>query len=70
MSRVLVWFSDGAASSVAAKLAIQKYPERVEVVKCDTTVSEHPDNERFRADVEGWLGQGNNILDAPCWGLL
>jgi 3'-phosphoadenosine 5'-phosphosulfate sulfotransferase (PAPS reductase)/FAD synthetase len=59
MSRVLVWFSDGAASAVAAHLAIQKYRGRVpvEVVKCDTTVSEHPDNERFRRDVELWIGQ-------------
>jgi hypothetical protein len=56
--RLLVWFSDGAASAVAAKLAIQEQVwRRVEVVKCDTTVSEHPDNERFRADVERWIGQ-------------
>lgn len=58
MTRVLVWFSDGAASAVAAKLAIQQYPgpaEDVEVVKCDTTGSEHPDNVRFRADVERWI---------------
>lgn len=65
MSRVLVWFSDGAASAVAAHLAVQKYPGRVEVVKCDTTVSEHPDNERFRADVEEWLGQPVVLLRSP-----
>lgn len=57
MSRVLVWFSDGAASAVAAKLAVQKYQGDCQVVKCDTTSSEHPDNLRFRRDVEAWLGQ-------------
>lgn len=56
-SRVVVWYSDGAASAVAAKLAVEKYGERCEVVKCDTTSSEHPDNERFRRDVEAWLGR-------------
>lgn len=61
MSRVLVWFSDGAASAVAAKLAIQKHGA-VEVLKCDTTSTEHPDNERFRVDVERWLGQSVRLL--------
>lgn len=56
MSRVLVWYSDGAASAVAAKLALDKYGDRVDVVKCDTTADEHPDNMRFRRDVEAWLG--------------
>jgi hypothetical protein len=55
VSRVLVWYSDGAASAVAAHLAIQKYGARVEVVKCDTTADEHADNLRFRRDVEAWL---------------
>jgi len=55
--RVVVWYSDGAASAVAASLALEKYDrERVHVVKCDTTEDEHPDNYRFRADVERWLG--------------
>lgn len=61
MSRVLVWFSDGAASAVAAKLAIQKHGA-VEVLKCDTTSTEHPDNLRFRADVERWIGQPVTLL--------
>jgi hypothetical protein len=34
--RVLVWFSCGDASAVAAKFAIQKYGSRVEVLYCDT----------------------------------
>jgi hypothetical protein len=54
--RVVVWYSDGAASAVAAQLALAKYGNRVRLVKCDTTDDEHPDNLRFRADVEAWLG--------------
>jgi PP-loop superfamily ATP-utilizing enzyme len=57
VDRIVVWYSDGAASAVAAKLAVEKYGERCEVVKCDTTSSEHPDNLRFRAEVEAWIGR-------------
>lgn len=53
-NRVVCWFSAGAASAVAAKLAIEKYGEVV-VYYCDTG-GEHPDNERFKKDVENWLG--------------
>lgn len=62
MQRVVVWYSDGAASAVAAKLAIQKYGARCEVVKCDTTDDEHPDNLRFRQDVERWLGRQVKLI--------
>lgn len=54
-SRVVVWFSCGAASAVAAKLAIEKYRERACIVYCDTMASEHPDNLRFFDDVQRWL---------------
>jgi hypothetical protein len=60
--RVLVWYSDGAASACAAKLAVAKYGTACEVVKCDTTASEHPDNERFRADVEQWIGRPVTLI--------
>lgn len=53
--RRIAWFSCGAASAVAAKLALEKGP--CELLYCDTMASEHPDNERFLADVEKWLGQ-------------
>ena len=57
MSRVIVWYSDGAASACAARLAVSQYgAECVSVVKADTTNDEHPDNLRFRADVEKWIG--------------
>lgn len=61
-TRVLVWFSCGAASAVAAKLAVDKYGDRVEVVYCNTLASEHPDNERFLKDVERWVGKQVTII--------
>jgi hypothetical protein len=56
-SRVVVWFSCGAASAVAAKLALEKYQERACIVYCDTMKSEHPDNQRFFDDVQRWIGR-------------
>lgn len=54
--RVLVWWGAGNASSVAAKKAREKYGPKVEVLYCDTSASEHPDNIRFRKDINTWLG--------------
>ncbi len=62
MSRVLAWFSCGDASAVAAKLAVEKYRERCEVLYCDTFAYEHPDNLRFFTDIGRWLGQEIRIL--------
>lgn len=61
-SRVLAWFSCGAASAVAAKLAVEKYGERCEVLYCDTLAFEHPDNKRFMADVSAWIGKTIKLL--------
>lgn len=57
--RILVWFSCGAPSAVAAKLAIQDYglTREVIVVNCDTKPSENTDNYRFFNEVETWIGQ-------------
>lgn len=55
--RRVVWFSCGAASAVASKLAVEAYGSDVEVVYCDTMSTEHPDNARFFADVEKWIGK-------------
>src|SRR6266545_4371194 len=52
--RVLVWFSCGAASAVATKLALSKYSQRVVIAYCDTG-SEHPDSQRFLVGPEGAL---------------
>lgn len=56
---MIVWFSHGAASSVALKMAIQNHSEefQVEGVCCDTRPSENSDNYRFTTDVESWVGQ-------------
>lgn len=62
MSRVVVWFSCGAASAVAAKLAAQKYGKAdLRVVYCDTK-SEHPSNRQFLKDVESWIQHPIEIL--------
>lgn len=62
-SRIVVWFSCGAASAVAAKLASEKYKDQdLHVVYCDTLASEHPDNRRFLADVENWIGKEVEII--------
>lgn len=55
--RVIAWFSCGAASAVAAMLAVKKYGSIVNIVYCDTSSSEHPDNPRFLVEVERWIGK-------------
>jgi len=52
--RVLCWVSAGAASAVAAKLAM--LGGKVTLVYCDTG-AEHEDNARFLVDLEKWYGQ-------------
>lgn len=61
-SRVLAWFSCGAASAVAAKYAVEIYGDRCEVLYCDTLAFEHPDNRRFMNDVSEWIGQPIKLL--------
>ena len=57
MARVLVWFSCGGTSAVAAKMAIDKYgKDKCEFLYSDTSEDEHPDNMRFMQDIEAWLG--------------
>lgn len=53
-NRVVSWYSHGAASAVATKMALAKYGPGV-VVACIDTGSENDDNERFRADCERWF---------------
>jgi 3'-phosphoadenosine 5'-phosphosulfate sulfotransferase (PAPS reductase)/FAD synthetase len=62
MNRVLAWFSCGAASAYSAKLAIDKYGDKCEVVYCDTLKYEHPDNKRFMKDCEKWFGKEIKLL--------
>jgi hypothetical protein len=55
--RVVCWFSCGAASAVATKLAIAQYgfTHDIVIVRC-VVREEHPDNDRFSADCDKWFG--------------
>ena len=57
--RTISWFSCGAASAVATKLALVDGP--VTIVNCEVK-EEHPDNKRFLKDCEEWFGQEIIIL--------
>ena len=54
---IVVWFSCGAASAVAAKMTIEKYSDTniIRVVN-NPVINEDSDNQRFLKDVEKWLG--------------
>lgn len=67
MNRILAWFSCGAASAVAAKLTVEKYGDRCEVLYCDTLAYEHPDNLRFLTDVASWIGVPIKILKSDTY---
>jgi 3'-phosphoadenosine 5'-phosphosulfate sulfotransferase (PAPS reductase)/FAD synthetase len=64
--RLLCWFSCGATSAVATKLALDELRDRMkcEVLYCDTG-SEHPDNERFLRECEEWFGVAITKLKHP-----
>jgi len=53
--RVVSYFSCGAASAVATKLAIAEFGE-INIVY-NRVIEEHPDNMRFMKDCEEWFGQ-------------
>lgn len=59
MTRTVSWFSCGAASAVATKLALAE--SDVTIVYCEV-VEEHPDNKRFLKDCEEWFGQEIIVL--------
>lgn len=57
VERIVCWFSCGAASAVATKLAIAENAGRLPLVVARCIVrEEHPDNDRFAADCEKWFG--------------
>jgi 3'-phosphoadenosine 5'-phosphosulfate sulfotransferase (PAPS reductase)/FAD synthetase len=64
--RVVVWYSCGVTSAVAARLSLRKYlgVRPLHVVYCDTG-SEHPDNARFTRDVSEWLAVEIETLKTP-----
>lgn len=56
-AHIVVWFSCGAASAVAAKLTIALYGGDCHIRVVNNPIKEeHSDNRRFLADVEQWLG--------------
>lgn len=55
--RIVCWFSCGAASAVATKLAIAENAGKLPLVVARCIVrEEHPDNDRFAADCAKWFG--------------
>jgi len=63
MKRIVCWFSCGAASAVATKIAISENAGKLPLIIAYTEViEEHPDNKRFLADCEKWFGQEIIIL--------
>jgi hypothetical protein len=55
---IVVWFSCGAASAVAAKKTIEKYGQTNNVIVVNNPViNEHEDNIRFLKDCEKWFDQ-------------
>ena len=63
--RTISWFSCGAASAVATKLALVEGP--VTIAYCEVK-EEHPDNMRFLKDCEEWFGQEIEILGNDKYG--
>lgn len=65
-STIAVWFSCGAASAVAAKLTLDRWGDTCTVRIINNPVAEEdPDNRRFLADVERWLGVPIEIAINP-----
>ena len=61
--RIVCWFSCGAASAVATKLAIAENAGKLPLIIAYTEVAEeHPDNKRFLKECEKWFGQEIQIL--------
>lgn len=63
LHRTVAWFSAGAASTCATKLAVEQDPATI-VAYCDTG-SEHEDTARYIADVESWIGTEVLNLSSP-----
>ena len=55
--KIVVWFSSGAASAVAAKRTVERYGKTNDVHIVNIPIKEeHSDNYRFAQDVERWIG--------------
>lgn len=70
-TRILCWFSCGAASAVATKLAIEENAKgsRLPLVVARAYLKEeHEDNNRFAADCERWFGVPITVLQNEDYG--
>lgn len=52
----------GAASAIAAKLAVEKYGSRSVIVYCDTMRTEHPSNLVFFDQIATWLDRQITVI--------
>lgn len=59
MGRVVCWNGLGTASAVATKMMLNRGPARA--VHCETG-AEHPDQARFKGDLERWYGQPVEVI--------
>lgn len=69
--RIVCWFSCGAASAVATKLAIEENARGAKlplVVARAYLAEEHPDNDRFAAECEAWFGVPITVLQNEDYG--
>lgn len=64
---IVVWFSSGAASAVAASETIRQFPDCEVRVVNNPIADEDPDNLRFLQDVEAWLHRPIEIAKNPKW---
>lgn len=70
MSRVVSYFSCGAASAVATKLALAECQKRGDIFRVINfeIKEEHPDNARFLKDCENWFGVPIRIVGNDHYG--
>jgi 3'-phosphoadenosine 5'-phosphosulfate sulfotransferase (PAPS reductase)/FAD synthetase len=62
LRRLLIWWSAGATSTVAANLALNRIKGlETRIFYCETG-SHHPDNLRFLRDCENWIGHKIEIV--------
>lgn len=65
---IVVWFSCGAASAVAAKTTIEDYGDEYNIRIVNNPIHEEdPDNIRFRFDIAAWLGRPVEIARNPAY---